>query len=146
MIIYKCKSYHVEGTLKTFQLPLLFLGSNLNIFTWPTRLSSSGFQPLTNLSSVSLPLLTKLQPPWPPLWSVGNLIPSPGVLLATVLCGMFNLQAFSWLDLGIRISLSSDFTSSEEPSLLRQIRHRPSALLSSFSITLSSSLQLLIFV
>lgn len=140
-IIYKCKSNHVKGFLKTPQLLLivcwikskyLFMAHKLLPPHWPY---------------LRLPTLTR----WAPTTLAFSPVceESPSIswneLRVTVLCGMFDLQVFLWFDLGFGVSLSSNLSYSERPSLPIQTGHRHPLLPPLFPITFSSNLQLLIF-
>lgn len=117
--VYKCKSNYAKDLLKTPQW--LLTASRMKCkHLRLTRLSWSVSCPPRDLISYSLPLLTELQPHWPPLLSAGNLIPPPGV----VLYGRFHLQPFHDLILVWESLSAQESTSGEKLSLHRQIKHR----------------------
>lgn len=83
MIISKCKPNHVM--VKTPCLLLLLCRIKSKHFYVAYKAVMIWFlpPPLAFIIS-SLPSLSRLQPHWPPLLSLGNLIPSPWVVPATV--------------------------------------------------------------
>lgn len=118
LIVHRIKSKHLFVAYKAVMIWLLPPSLTSSPTPFPYLLTSSHAVLLSSLWGMSFHLQK--------LW-------------ATVLYGMFNFQIFSWLHLSIGVSLTSNLTSSEGPSLPRQIRHRCSPLSPSFRIKFQSS-------